>query len=130
MSDTHCVKHGVRWFDVSQDAGKPDHRCIICTTEHVAQLKQRNADLCAMVARLRKERSFLKKIVEGVISIVNGGSVGQVYIVREGDALSCIARDLLGDAYRWPEIVALNRLKDSTIYPGQMLLLPLPGEKS
>ncbi len=125
MSEMHCERHGVRWFDVSKEAGKPDHRCILCVVEHVEQLKQRNTDLCAMVARIRKESNFLKKIIEGIFSIVSGAKIGQVYIVREGDALSCIARDMLGDPYRWPEIVELNHLKDSTIYPGQMLLLPL-----
>ncbi len=100
MSETHCERHGVRWFDVSPEAGKPDHRCIMCTVEHVDQLKQRNTDLCAMVARIRKESNFLKKIVEGIFSIVGGAKIGQVYIVREGDALSCIARDMLGDPYR------------------------------
>ena len=30
MSDTHCPKHRVRWFDASPVATKPDHRCILC----------------------------------------------------------------------------------------------------
>jgi LysM repeat protein len=47
------------------------------------------------------------------------------YTVRAGDTLSRIARDVLGDVDRWPEIVAANGLDDAAlIYPGQVLALP------
>lgn len=50
------------------------------------------------------------------------------YTVRRGDCLSHIARDQLGDATRWPEIVALNpgTLADhpDLIYPGTVVRLP------
>jgi nucleoid-associated protein YgaU len=52
---------------------------------------------------------------------------GHTYTVRQGDTLSGIAAEQLGDADRWPEIFALNRdvIDDpDMIRPGQQLRLP------
>lgn len=50
------------------------------------------------------------------------------YTVEAGDSLSRIARDVLGDISRWPEIAATNNLAAPyTITPGQVLTLPDPG---
>ena len=47
------------------------------------------------------------------------------YTVKEGDSLSIIARDVLRDMSRWPEIAELNNVKAPfTIFPGQTLTLP------
>ncbi len=49
------------------------------------------------------------------------------YTVQPGDSLSVIARDLLGDADRWPEIVDLNSVvadDPDLIYAGTVLRLP------
>ncbi|WP_222172228.1 LysM peptidoglycan-binding domain-containing protein [Cellulomonas sp. C5510] len=49
------------------------------------------------------------------------------YMVRPGDSLSAIARDQLGDADRWPELVQLNPVvadDPDLIYAGTVLLLP------
>lgn len=47
------------------------------------------------------------------------------YTVRAGDSLSRIARDVLGNLSRWPELAALNAIASPyTIYPGQVLVLP------
>ncbi len=47
------------------------------------------------------------------------------YVVRSGDSLSRIARDVLGDMARWPELAALNAIEAPyTIYPGQVITLP------
>ena len=35
--------------------------------------------------------------------------VTQTYVVKSGDSLSNIAKALLGDASRWPEIYELNK---------------------
>lgn len=49
----------------------------------------------------------------------------EIYQVKSGDSLSIIARDVLGDMSRWPEIAKLNNLLPPyTIYPGGALLLP------
>lgn len=47
------------------------------------------------------------------------------YTVRRGDNLSKIAQRELGDANRWREIAAANRLRDpNVIRPGQKLVIP------
>lgn len=52
---------------------------------------------------------------------------GHTYTVQEGDTLSEIAEEELGDAGRWEELFEANRpmLDDpDRIYPGQVLRLP------
>lgn len=47
------------------------------------------------------------------------------YVVKSGDSLSIIARDVLGNLARWPELAALNAIEAPyTIYPGQVIELP------
>jgi nucleoid-associated protein YgaU len=51
----------------------------------------------------------------------------KTYVVQPGDSLSRIAKELLGDAARWPEIFELNKdqIKDpNLIQVGQELRLP------
>jgi nucleoid-associated protein YgaU len=54
--------------------------------------------------------------------------VKQVYVVKSGDSLSKIAKELMGDAKRWPEIYELNKelIGDdpNLIHPGQELKIP------
>lgn len=46
------------------------------------------------------------------------------YIVKSGDSLSKIARDVLGDITLWVAIAKLNKIsKVNKIYPGQVLSL-------
>lgn len=48
-----------------------------------------------------------------------------LYRVEVDDSLSKIARDVLGDMDRWPEIARLNQLNPPyIIHPGELLLLP------
>lgn len=48
-----------------------------------------------------------------------------LYRVEVDDSLSKIARDVLGDMERWPEIARLNQLNPPyIIHPGELLLLP------
>lgn len=54
-------------------------------------------------------------------------SEGKTYIVKEGDALNKIAKELLNDAKLWKEIYELNKTiikNPDLIYPGQELLIP------
>jgi nucleoid-associated protein YgaU len=49
------------------------------------------------------------------------------YVVKSGDSLSKIAKEILGDAKRWPEIFEANKdkIKDpNLIHPGQELRIP------
>jgi nucleoid-associated protein YgaU len=51
----------------------------------------------------------------------------ETYVVQPGDSLSKIAKEILGDAARWPEIFELNKdqIKDpNLIHVGQELRLP------
>jgi nucleoid-associated protein YgaU len=52
----------------------------------------------------------------------------KTYVVKSGDSLSKIAKELLGDAKRWPEIYELNKAliggNPNLIHPGQELKLP------
>jgi LysM repeat protein len=49
----------------------------------------------------------------------------EFYQVKSGDTLSIIARDVLGDMSRWPDIARLNNLVSPyTIFPGMQLMLP------
>jgi nucleoid-associated protein YgaU len=51
----------------------------------------------------------------------------RTYTVKSGDSLSKIAKELLGDAKRWPEIFEANKdqIKDpNLIHPGQELKIP------
>ncbi len=51
----------------------------------------------------------------------------RIYVVRRGDTLIKIAERMLGRATRWPEIAALNHLRNSDIlYVGEKLNLPDP----
>jgi nucleoid-associated protein YgaU len=54
--------------------------------------------------------------------------VKQIYVVKSGDSLSKIAKELMGDAKRWPEIYELNKelIGDdpNLIHPGQELKIP------
>lgn len=46
------------------------------------------------------------------------------YIVKPGDSLSKIARDMLGDKMLWVELAKLNKIsRPDKIYPGQILNL-------
>lgn len=49
---------------------------------------------------------------------------GRTYKVLKGDTLFKIAKAQLGKGSRYTEIVKLNGLKSSTIYAGQILILP------
>jgi nucleoid-associated protein YgaU len=51
----------------------------------------------------------------------------RIYVVKPGDSLSKIAKELLGDASRWPEIHEANKGKienPDLIYPGQEFVIP------
>ena len=49
----------------------------------------------------------------------------EIYRVKSGESLSAIARDMLGDLDRWPELAFINGISHPYfIYPGQILELP------
>ena len=46
------------------------------------------------------------------------------YTVKKGDSLWRIAKEQLGSGLRYPEIMKLNNMADSVIYPDERLYLP------
>ncbi len=48
-----------------------------------------------------------------------------VYTIKQGDTLSAIARDYLGDINRWPELAQLNSIPNPDVLRiGQLIQLP------
>jgi nucleoid-associated protein YgaU len=86
--------------------------------EELAAEKKMMAD-----ARKRFEEQQRKKEGEK-----EKAKVKQIYVVKSGDSLSKIAKELMGDAKRWPEIYELNKelIGDdpNLIHPGQELKIP------
>lgn len=54
----------------------------------------------------------------------NTATAASTYTVKRGDTLSGIAKDKLGNWNRYTEIMKLNGLTGTTIYPGQTLKIP------
>jgi len=56
------------------------------------------------------------------------GAGAHTYVVKSGDSLSKIAKEVLGDAKRWPEIYEANKAligdNPNLIHPGQKLVIP------
>ncbi len=48
----------------------------------------------------------------------------RIYTVKDGDTVWGIAKELLGSSSRYAEIVQINGLKTSVLYPGQKLKVP------
>lgn len=61
-------------------------------------------------------------------SAIDAAAGSRTYQVKPGDSFYAIARDRLGDANRWNEILAMNREKvdgnPNRLRVGQVLLLP------
>jgi nucleoid-associated protein YgaU len=67
------------------------------------------------------------KLAKGMVKARDVTAQASVYVVQSGDSLSKIAKEVLGDASRWPEIFEANKdkLKDpNLIHPGQELRIP------
>lgn len=51
--------------------------------------------------------------------------MAKIYTVKSGDSLSSIARDVLGEMDRWPELAYMNQLvAPYIIRPGMILAMP------
>ena len=65
--------------------------------------------------------------VDGIVGPATWGAL-YVYVVQQGDTLSDIAREQLGEAERWHDLHNLNQALVSDpnkIHPGQVLVLPI-----
>ena len=89
--------------------------------EQEAARVEREKRLEEAAARRREQRKEMEKRAE------EERARARTYVVKPGDNLSKIAKELLGDAKRWPEIFEANKdqIKDpNLIYPGQELRIP------
>jgi nucleoid-associated protein YgaU len=74
--------------------------------------EKKSAEVAEKIRQQVKERAEAKK---------------KTYVVKSGDSLSKIAKEVYGDAKRWPEIFEANKdkIKDpNLIYPDQELTIP------
>jgi len=82
----------------------------------------------ARVAALEAAKQAEAKATEAAKAaglVVTGGE--KTYVVKSGDSLSKIAKEILGDAKRWPEIYEANKAligdNPNLIHPGQKLII-------
>jgi nucleoid-associated protein YgaU len=76
-----------------------------------------------------KEKAELKAKMDSLkITKSPTAAAGRTYVVKAGDSLSKIAKELLGDSNRWPEIYEANKEligdNPNLIHPGQELRIP------
>jgi LysM repeat protein len=75
-------------------------------------------------------RPGIRHYTRGIVHIIGKRmTMGKKYTVKSGDTLSKIAKEMLGDADRWPEILEANKdvIKNpNVIQPG--LELDIPAE--
>jgi nucleoid-associated protein YgaU len=103
--------------------------------------KERQANEAARLAGIEAEKKRLAAIeaakqagtsVQAAVEKVTAQAAAVVgtrtYVVQSGDSLSKIAKALLGDAKRWPEIYEANKAligdNPNLIHPGQKLVIP------
>jgi nucleoid-associated protein YgaU len=103
--------------------------------------KERQANEAARLAGIEAEKKRLAAIeaakqagtsVQAAVEKVTAQAAAIVgtrtYVVQSGDSLSKIAKELLGDAKRWPEIYEANKAlvgdNPNLIHPGQKLVIP------
>ncbi len=87
-----------------------------------------------IVYSVNGERAVINQSLEGDYSIMSPISVSylqavseppdRTYRVKAGDSLWSIAEEELGSGLRYKEIMELNGLSTTIIYPGQMLKIP------
>jgi nucleoid-associated protein YgaU len=106
---------------VSEDAARKRREELAAEKEAMKKARERAEE--SEKARLDKleEEGKTKAAAKPTAS-------GKTYTVKGGDSLSKIAKEVLGDAKRWPEIYELNKEligdNPNIIHPGQELKLP------
>ncbi len=85
------------------------------------------AKVKAEAVRLAWERKKEERAEAKAEAKARAAAEARVYVVKSGDSLSKIAKAVLGDASRWPEIFEANKDKiknPNMIHPGQELRIP------
>jgi nucleoid-associated protein YgaU len=96
-----------------QEAAQRREADANANAEAAAQAESLRQELAAEKAARREEQAAAAK--------------ARTYVIKSGDSLSKIAKEIYGDAKRWPEIFEANKdkIKDpNLIYPGQELRIP------
>ena len=84
----------------------------------------------AAIDAAKKAGTSVEAAVEKVTAQVAATATteARTYVVKSGDSLSKIAKEMYGDAKRWPEIYAANKAlvgeNPNLIHPGQKLIIP------
>jgi N-acetylmuramoyl-L-alanine amidase len=95
---------------------------VICHSEgYKLGIASNHSDVMHWFPRFGKSMDAFRADVRRLLE--DAGSP-KTYIVQKGDSLWGIARKQLGSGARYPEIMSLNSLSSTAIYPGQVLKIP------
>jgi len=95
---------------------------VICHSEgYKLGIASNHADVMHWFPRFGKSMDAFRAEVR---KLLEDAGNPKTYIVQKGDSLWGIARKQLGSGARYPEIMSLNNLSSTTIYPGQVLKIP------
>lgn len=81
----------------------------------------------AAIEAAKQAGTSVQEAVEKLTAQAAAVAGARTYVVKSGDSLSKIAKELYGDAKRWPEIYEANKVligdNPNLIHPGQTLVI-------
>lgn len=97
-------------------------KTVICHSEgHSLGIASNHSDVMHWFPRFGKSMDVFRADVK---KLLDAAGNPKLYIVKKGDSLWSIAQKQLGSGARYPEIMSLNNLSSTAIYPGQVLKIP------
>lgn len=95
---------------------------VICHSEgYKLGIASNHSDVMHWFPRFGKSMDAFRADIR---KLLDAAGNPKTYIVKKGDSLWGIARKRLGSGARYPEIMSLNNLSSTAIYPGQVLKIP------